>query len=234
MLLRGMGSTYRYADAGGMDIMSEDSASSPCKVDKAPCDSIPLQVGRYTQSAKKSKSGWYVIQVPTGKETVMCQIIQRVAGKGVLKECFTPRFATEKKIKGQWVSAESLLLSGYVIAVTDDAVALYERLKNVHAFTRLLASGDSFCPLDEDDRAWLSAFTKEGDRVVPMSKGFMEGDKIVVFSGPLKGREGCITSVNRRKSVAYIELDMCGRRVKTRIGLGIVRKRRCPGESTTR
>lgn len=66
-----------------------------------------------------------------------------------------------------------------------------------------------------------------------MSMGFMEGDKVVVFSGPLKGREGCITSVNRRKSVAYIELDMCGRRVKTRIGLGIVRKRRCPGESKT-
>lgn len=162
----------------------------------------------------------------------MCQIIQRLAGKDVLRECFTPRFATEKKVKGQWVPAESLLLPGYVIAVTNDAVALYERLKNVHAFTRLLVSGEVFCPLDQDDRAWLGAFTNEGDRVIPMSKGFMEGDKVVVFSGPLKGREGCITSVNRRKSVAYIELDMCGRRVKTRIGLGIVRKRRCPGEST--
>lgn len=137
-----------------------------------------------------------------------------------------------EKVKGQWVPAESLLLPGYVIAVTNDAVALYERLKNVRAFTRLLVSGEVFCPLDQDDRAWLEAFTNEGDRVIPMSKGFMEGDKVVVFSGPLKGREGCITSVNRRKSVACIELDMCGRRVKTRIGLGIVRKRRCPGEST--
>lgn len=232
MSLRGDGSTYRYADAGGMGIMSEDAASSPCKAIKAPCDSIPLPVGRDTENTKNIKSGWYVIQVPTGKETAMCQIIQRVAGNDVLKECFTPRFATEKKVKGQWTPAESLLLPGYVIAVTNDAVALYERLKSVHAFTRLLASGDSFCPLDEDDRAWLGAFTKEGDRVVPMSKGFIEGDKVVVFSGPLKGREGCITSVNRRKSLAYIELDMCGRRVRTRIGLGIVRKRRCPGELT--
>lgn len=203
------------------------------KATDSPCNSIPLNANCDTDKPAKNVGDWYVIQVPTGREETMCQIIQRVAGEDILKECFTPRFATEKKIKGRWVPAESLLLPGYVIAVTNDAVALYERLKSVHAFTRLLMSGEAFCPLDRDDRAWLGAFTSEGDRVVPMSMGFMEGDKVVVFSGPLKGREGCITSVNRRKSVAYIELDMCGRRVKTRIGLGIVRKHRCPGESKT-
>lgn len=217
--------------------MGENAARSSLGACQKPGSSIPIEgpgdTGEGNKIQKERPAGdWYVVQVPTGQETAMCQIIQRVAGKDVLRECFTPRFATEKKVKGQWVPAESLLLPGYVIAVTNDAVALYERLKNVHAFTRLLVSGEVFCPLDQDDRAWLGAFTNEGDRVIPMSKGFMEGDKVVVFSGPLKGREGCITSVNRRKSVAYVELDMCGRRVKTRIGLGIVRKRRCPGEST--
>lgn len=98
--------------------------------------------------------------------TAMCQIIQRVAGKDVLRKLYASLCHGEK-VKGQWVPAESLLLPGYVIAVTNDAVALYERLKNVHAFTRLLTSGDSFCPLREDDRAWLGAFTNEGDRVIP-------------------------------------------------------------------
>lgn len=177
----------------------------------------------------RAQPSWYVIQVSTGQENKVCQTIHRVAGSELVSECFTPRYATEKKVKGEWVYAESLLLPGYVIAVTHDVRALSDRLKGVYAFTRLLTSGGDFYPLDQEDRAWLSAFTSAGDRVVPMSMGCMEGDKVVVFRGPLKGREACIVSVNRRKSTAIIELDMCGRRVRTRIGLGIVRKCQCPG-----
>lgn len=137
----------------------------------------------------------------------------------------------ERKVRGVWEQAESLLLPGYIIAVTREPVALYERLREVREFTKLLRMGGSFCPLAEEDRAWMAMFTNEGDRVIPMSMGVMEGDRVVVFRGPLKGREACIVSVNRRKSLAFIELDMCGRRVTTRIGLGIVRKSQCQGET---
>lgn len=163
----------------------------------------------------------------------MCQSIRRVVGEDLLKECFTPRFVTEKKVRGVWERTESLMLPGYIIAVTSNPIQLYERLRQVHEFTRLLRMGGAFCPLAEEERAWLAAFTVDGDRVIPMSIGVMEGDRVVVQRGPLKGREACIVSVNRRKSLAFIELDMCGRRVKTRIGLGIVRKRQCQGELKT-
>ena len=184
---------------------------------------------------KRSSNGneWYVIQVPAGKEVALCETIRRAVGPDVLRECFTPRFATERKVRGVWEQAESLLLPGYIIAVTREPVALYERLREVREFTKLLRMGGSFCPLAEEDRAWMAMFTNEGDRVIPMSMGVMEGDRVVVFRGPLKGREACIVSVNRRKSLAFIELDMCGRRVTTRIGLGIVRKSQCQGEIKT-
>ena len=183
---------------------------------------------------KRSSTGneWYVIQVPAGKEVALCETIRRAVGPDVLRECFTPRFATERKVRGAWEQAESLLLPGYIIAVTREPVALYEHLREVREFTKLLRMGGSFCPLAEEDRAWMAMFTNEGDRVIPMSMGVMEGDRVVVFRGPLKGREACIVSVNRRKSLAFIELDMCGRRVTTRIGLGIVRKSQCQGETT--
>ena len=57
-----------------------------------------------------------------------------------------------------------------------------------------------------------------------MSVGVVEGDNIVVLRGPLKGHEALIKSINRRKSLAFIEFDMCGRRIGARVGLGIVRR----------
>ena len=49
--------------------------------------------------------------------------------------------------------------------------------------------------------------------MIGMSEGVIEGDQIVVLKGPL---------VNR---TAYLEIEMFGRTIQTKIGLGIVRKR---------
>lgn len=167
---------------------------------------------------------WYVIQVPTGKEEHLCEVITRIAGNDLVLECFTPRFATEKKIRGEWVSVESLLLPGYLIVATGHPALLYERLKLVDSFTKFLRYGTSFCSLEDADCAWLSEMTSQGQRVIPMSVGVVEGDNIVVLRGPLKGHEALIKSINRRKSLAFIEFDMCGRRISTRVGLGIERR----------
>lgn len=108
---------------------------------------------------ERQNGGWYVIQVTAGKELALCQSIRRVVGEDLLKECFTPRFVTEKKVRGVWERTESLMLPGYIIAVTSNPTQLYERLRQVHEFTRLLRMGGEFCPLAEEERAWLAAFT---------------------------------------------------------------------------
>lgn len=41
-------------------------------------------------------------------------------------------------------------------------------------------------------------------------------------AGPLLGHEGLIKTINRRKCTAYLELDLCGRRVNTRVGLAVL------------
>lgn len=46
-----------------------------------------------------SKVAWYVVQVQTGWERAMCELIERVAPKGLLGECFTPRYQTQKKFQ---------------------------------------------------------------------------------------------------------------------------------------
>ena len=47
-------------------------------------------------------------------------------------------------------------------------------------------------------------------------------EKVVVVAGPLLGHEGLIKEVNRRKSCATLEIDLCGRKVATRVGLAVL------------
>lgn len=177
---------------------------------------------------------WYVVQVMTGRESRLRELICREAGPEVLIECFIPSFEVQKKIRGTWRVERARLFPGYVFVVTGDIEELKLRLRRVPEFARLLTVGESFVALEASERAWLAAFTTADDRVIPMSMGAVEGDRIVVTQGPLMGREGWIVRVNRRKSLAFIQVEMFGRKIETKIGLGIVRKQACSSDEEQR
>lgn len=91
-------------------------------------------------------------------------------------------------------------------------------------FARVLAQDGQFVPLAKEEAQLISSFTYRGDRVVPMSEALKNGDQVVVTAGPLLGHEGLIKTINRRKCTAYLELDLCGRRVTARVGLAVLSK----------
>lgn len=169
--------------------------------------------------------GWYAVQVAPGKEEPTCRLMRRLVGADSLSEVFVPRYECQKKVRGQWRACRPVLFPGYVIAVTPSVEALRLRLRGVPEFTRVLAMGETYLPLGDADRAWIESLTSAGQRTVPMSQGVVEGDRVVVTSGPLVGREGWISAVNRQKGLAFLEVEMFGRRLKTRVGLAIVARR---------
>lgn len=146
--------------------------------------------------------------------------------KPLLEECFVPRYRTARKRGRVWESCEDVLFPGYLIAATarvDDLAAL---LRRVPAFTQIIGKTDNaFIPLNPDEVAWIDAFTHQGHRVVEMSTGVVEGERVTVIDGPLVGREGLIRKVNHRKKLAYLELSMFGRTIQTQVGLRVLRKR---------
>lgn len=168
---------------------------------------------------------WYAVQVVAGKEEATCKLIERLVSPEVLQEVFTPRFETQKKVRGEWIMCTNVLFPGYVIAVTNKVDQLRRALHAVPEFTHVLAMGETYLPLDRRERALICAFTRPGDRTVEMSMGVKEGDRVVVTSGPLVGREAMIASINRRKSLAFIDIEMFGRTMRTKVGLGIVATR---------
>ena len=60
--------------------------------------------------------------------------------------------------------------------------------------------------------------------MIEMSEGVIEGDQVRITKGPLRHHEGWIKKINRHKRLAYLEIEMFGRTLEAKVGLGIVRK----------
>lgn len=187
--------------------------------------------GLATGGAMGAAAGWYVVQVQAGREGAVCELIKRVASEGadesgprLLAECFTPRFVTRRKCRGEWRDMQKLLFPGYVIAVTGRPEELALRMREVPEFALLLSMGETFVPLREDERVWMEELAEDGDRTVALSTAVKDGDSIRVTEGPLRGREGIIKKVNRHKCLAHLEVSIAGKRVTTTVGLAVLPK----------
>lgn len=99
---------------------------------------------------------------------------------------------------------------------------MQQYLLRMDDFARVLSQDGQFVPLAKEEVQLIGGFTHRGDRVVPMSEALKDGDKVVVTAGPLLGHEGLIKDINRRKCTAYLEVNLCGRRVTTRVGLAVL------------
>lgn len=160
----------------------------------------------------------------------MRHLLERMVPSHLMNDCFTPRYETQMKVRGEWQTCTKVLFPGYLIVDTEEVEKLSRALVDVPELTRVLSVGEKFVPLTAEERAWISTFAANSEHVVPMSTGvvevFEDGERIVVTDGPLKGQEALIKSVNRRKSLAFLEIEMFGRKMTTRVGLGIVAKRK--------
>lgn len=165
---------------------------------------------------------WYVVQVMRGREEAMAALIERVVPRELASECFFPRYVTEIKVRGTWVCVEKPLFPGYVIAVSKDAPELCAALRQLGEFAHMLTMDGEPVPLAPEEQQLIGGFTEAGKRVVPMSQAVKVGDTVVITKGPLVGHEGLIREINRRKSTAYLEIDLCGRKVSTRVGVAVL------------
>lgn len=170
--------------------------------------------------------GWYVVQTTAGSEEHVRALIERQVASELYDECFVPRYKTAQKVgRGKWAPCELPLFPGYLMVITEQVRELADALRGIKAFSKLLDCNGAFIPLNEAEVAWIDAFTQRGHRVIGMSEGYVEGDEIVVTSGPLMNRTGWIRKVNHRKKRAYLELELFGRTIQAEVGLRIVRKR---------
>lgn len=166
----------------------------------------------------------YVIQVAGGRETRVRDLINKLLSEYV-SDCFVPRREVKRKVGGEWTFVRETLFPGYLFVETSSIQQVSDRLSRVPAFTRLLGKSDEkIIPLSPDEVAWLTALMQPLDKVVEMSVGVIEGDRVVVTDGPLVGHEALISKIDRHKRLAWLDMHMFGGTKTIRVGLEIVRK----------
>ena len=161
---------------------------------------------------------WYVIWTSTGSEK---KVLEQIRNK--VERSFIPYTIASKKIKGEWKSVLKPLFPGYLFADTEDIEGLATYLYKTDGFSTVLKSDKMYCSLSGSEAELIENRYLEGG-IFDVSKGYIQGDKITITSGPLKDMEGFIRKINRHKRTALIELELFGHPVSTLVGLEIVEK----------
>ncbi len=166
---------------------------------------------------------WYAVQVMTGKEDGTCVACKRVLDPEMLKDCFTPKCERMKRYHGEWHKEERPMFPGYIFFVTNNIEELHFEQKRLPQLTKILGIGAEFIPLAEKEVEMLTKIEDE-HHLVKMSEGYIEGDQIVITSGPMQDMGGKIKKIDRHKRIATIEMEMFGRKMDVVMGLEVVKK----------
>ena len=113
---------------------------------------------------------------------------------------------------------------GYVFIETDRIEDFHKRLNRIYAMTKVLRTGDEMTPIQKEEEEYLRKLGGD-EHVVRYSEGYIEGDKLVVTSGPLKDFEGNVKKVLRHKRLVVVEVPLLGRTVEVTVGMGVVERR---------
>lgn len=154
---------------------------------------------------------YFAAQVRTGKEMDVARSIERRVDPS-LAGAFSPTRVLQIRKGGKTKKEERPVFPGYVfISAPGDSLPTdaYWLIKRVDGFGRFLPSNADRKPLSGRDLGLLSHFMSFGRRADISKVSFDENDRIVVLEGPLKGLEGSIIKVDRRKGRVKVRLAMC-------------------------
>ena len=166
---------------------------------------------------------WYVIQVYTGRELEIArQCRERVAAEG--EDVFVPLAERWTKVHGERTLITSRLFPGYVFIETDQIEDFYNRLNRIYTMTKVLRIGEEMTPIQPEEEAYLRQLGGE-DHVVKYSEGYLEGEQLVVTSGPLKDFKGKVKKILRHKRLVVMEVQLLGHEVEVTLGMGITERR---------
>lgn len=152
---------------------------------------------------------YYAIHVLTKSEDDYRRRIAARLGEGRI---LVPKRLLSIRKLGKTVKELLPVFPGYVFLESEDMLAdldAYWLLRKTPGFIRFLSDNTNPTPLSEKERSLIRHFMSFGEYADTSKVTFDENDRIVVLEGPLKGLEGKIVRVNRRKGRAKVALDMC-------------------------
>lgn len=170
---------------------------------------------------------WFVFYVQTGREQAACTLLNKIL-KEDESRAFIPQ--VEYVFKNSKFLRKELkpMFPGYVF--TDSVLEEKTFVSKAYSISRLstcifrlLGNNLEYMKIDEDEKKFLTSFYNS-NYIAEESKGFIVGDKTIIASGPLKGKENIIKKIDRHKRRAEIEMTCLGAGKKMNVSLEILSK----------
>ncbi len=140
------------------------------------------------------------------------------------------RFIFPKKLmpirrKGKEVREMLPLFPGYIFIEAEKIdIELYNIMRYTPNFYRFLPDNKDIHHLDGKDLSLIKHFLNFGEVIEASKVFFDENERIVVAEGPLKGLEGFIVKVDRRKKRARIRVDIAQNSITLDLAFDVITK----------
>lgn len=163
------------------------------------------------EDAKSSHSGsmqYFVLQVKTGGEAKFLQLASSVLRQGEGRLLW-PRRKLRIRKRGTTRQVETAIFPGYLFLETGELNReTFWSLKRINGFYQFLPDNRNIEPLSGDDRELIRHFLGFGEVLDTSKVYFDENQRIRVVHGALKGLEGSVIKVDRRKRRAKVKLSL--------------------------
>lgn len=155
----------------------------------------------------------YVIQVRTRAEEKFLTLARRALKTSGLEEgvgtFHWPRRQVTIRRKGRKLPSQAPIFPGYIFLEAEEVTpGVYWTLKGISGFFQFLKSNRAIEPLTGSDKRLLLHFLSFGEILGKSKIVFDKNKRIRVLEGPLKGLEGLIVKVDRRKGRAKVKLSL--------------------------
>jgi transcription termination/antitermination protein NusG len=167
---------------------------------------------------------YYTINVMTGFEDDFVRRLSPLLGPDRL---VLPKKLMPIRRRGKQLKELQPLFPGYIFLKSENLLEeldLFWAIRRTDGFIRYLRESASPSPLSERDLVLIRQFISFGKFADTSKVTFDENDRIVVLEGPLKGLEGRITKVNRRKGRAKVLFDFYDTSYPIDLGFEVVER----------
>lgn len=170
---------------------------------------------------------WYVVQTLSAKEDFLVDIINAFYPEhDDIFSMFVIHYEKFYKIRGKMIKKKKALFPGYVFFATEQREYLFYLLSKVPELTKMLGYDEGPAPISVEEQEFLhSLLNKENE--IETSEGYIIGDKLIITEGPLVGKEGYITKIDRHKRMATLSVDFLGAKRDIQVGLEVINKIVC-------
>lgn len=152
---------------------------------------------------------YFALQVVTRREARFLRVAHQALEELPGVHVFWPRRSLKVRRAGRWREVLQPVFPGYLFLEAESVAGeIYQRLKTAPGFLRFLPSNHDVQPVAERDARPLAQLLRYGEVVRKSVAVFDDNNRIRIIEGPLKGLEGLIVKVDRRKGRAKVKLDL--------------------------